>query len=59
MKKLFVASLIATLLAASTAFAFDPPSTQPVRGTEGPEIRLTDDQQSPQPVREPEGPDIR
>lgn len=59
MKKLFAASAIATVLAASTAFAFELPSTQPIRGTEGPDIRLTQDDQSTQPVRGIEGPDIR
>jgi hypothetical protein len=39
MKKVFAATLIATLIAASTALAFELPSTQPIRGTEGPDIR--------------------
>jgi hypothetical protein len=59
MKKLFVASLIATMLAASTAFAFEARASQPVKGTEGPDIRLTADRQSTQPVKGTEGPDIR
>ena len=60
MKKLFAASVFATVLAASTAFAFELPSApQPIRGTEGPDIRLTQDDQSTQPIRGSEGPDIR
>jgi len=59
MKKVFAATLIATLIAASTALAFELPSTQPIRGTEGPDIRLTQDDQSTQPIRGTEGPDIR
>jgi len=59
MKKVFAATLIATLIAASTALAFELPSTQPIRGTEGPDIRLTQDDQSTQPIRGSEGPDIR
>lgn len=59
MKKVFATTLIATLLAASTALAFELPSTQPIRGTEGPDARLTQDDQSTQPIRGLEGPDIR
>jgi len=59
MKKVFAATLIATLLAASTALAFELPSTQPIRGTEGPDTRLTQDDQSTQPIMGTEGPDIR
>ena len=59
MKKVFAATLIATLIAASTALAFELPSTQPIRGTEGPDIRLTQDDQSTQPIMGTEGPDIR
>ena len=59
MKKVFAATLIATLLAASTALAFELSSTQPIRGTEGPDTRLTQDDQSTQPIMGTEGPDIR
>ncbi len=59
MKKLFAAGVIATVLTASTAFALDVPPNQPIRATEGPDIRLTQDDQSTQPIRETEGPDIR
>ncbi len=40
MKTLLLASLFATLLAVSMAFAEDPQSRQPVKGTEGPDVRL-------------------
>jgi hypothetical protein len=59
MKKVFAATLIATLLAASTALAFERPSTQPIRGTEGPDIRLIQDNQATQPIKGIEGPGIR
>ena len=59
MKKLIVASVIATVLAASTALAFEVPSTQPIRGTEGPDIRLTGVRHPSLLVEGPEGPDIR
>lgn len=59
MKKVFVATLIATLLAASTAFAFELPSSQPIRGTEGPDVRLRQADQSTQPIMGSEGPDVR
>ena len=59
MRKLFVASVIASVLAASTAFAFELPATQPIRGTEGPDVRLTQDDQAPQPIKGVDGPDIR
>ena len=39
MKKLFAAGVIATVLAASTAFALDVTPTHPIRGTEGPDVR--------------------
>ncbi len=58
MKKLLAAGVIATVLAASTAFAYDG-TNQPVRGTEGPDIRRSQDDQSTQPVKGTEGPDIR
>ena len=59
MRKLFVASVIASVLAASTAFAFEQPATQPIRETEGPDVRLTQDDQAPQPIKGVDGPDIR
>jgi hypothetical protein len=59
MRKLFVASVIATVLAASTAFALELPATQPIRGTEGPDVRLTQDDQATQPIKGVDGPDIR
>jgi hypothetical protein len=60
MKKLFAAAVIATVLAASTALAFELPSgPQPIRGIEGPDIRLTDVQQPAMHVEDPEGPDVR
>ncbi len=74
MKKYLAASVLATVLAASSTLAFSAPATQPtealgpqtwyadsqpVRGTEGPDIRLADNQQSGQPVKGTEGPDIR
>jgi hypothetical protein len=59
MKKLLVAGLVATVLAASTAFAFALPATQPIRGTEGPDVRLTQDDHSTQPVKGVERPDTR
>jgi len=55
MRKLFAAGVIAIVLAASTAFALDR-ANQPVKGTEGPDIRLTGRHHSAQPVA---GPDIR
>ena len=59
MKKLFAGSLIATLLAVSTAFAAERPSSPPVKGTEGPDTRVTQSAQSTQPVKGIEGPGIR
>jgi hypothetical protein len=59
MKKLLVTGLVATVLAASTAFAFSLPATQPVKGTEGPDVRLIKDDQSSRPIRGTEGPDVR
>ena len=58
MRKLFAAGVIATVLAASTAFALDG-TNQPIRGTEGPDVRRTQDDQSTQPVKGTEGPDVR
>ena len=40
MKTLLMASLAATLLATATSFAEQPLSKQPVKGTEGPDVRL-------------------
>jgi hypothetical protein len=60
MKKLLSVCVVATVLAASSAFAFPLTDHQPVKGIEGPDVRLTDDEQSGQPVKqEPEGPDVR
>jgi hypothetical protein len=60
MNKLFAAGVIATVLAASTALAFELPSgPQPIRDTEGPDIRLTEDGQSTQPIKPIEGPNTR
>lgn len=58
MKKLFAASVIAAVLTASTAFAFELPSSQPIKGTEGPDVQLTKSDQSTQPVKGIEGPDV-
>jgi len=59
MKKLFAGSLIATLLTASAAFAAERPSSPPVRGTEGPDTRVTQSAHSAQPVKGIEGPGTR
>lgn len=59
MKKLFAASVIATVLAASAAAALERPATQPVRGTEGPDVRFSQNDQSTQPIKGIEGPGIR
>lgn len=59
MRKLFVGSLLATLLAGSAALAAERPSAPPVKGTEGPDIRATQGEQSTQPVKGIEGPGIR
>jgi hypothetical protein len=59
MKKLLVASVIASVLAASTAFAVELPSSQPIKGTEGPGIRYGDSSRPAPPVRGTEGPDVR
>lgn len=59
MKKLLVASAIVSVLTASAAFAFEWPSSQPIKGTEGPDIRYTDDSRPAPPVKGIEGPDIR
>ncbi len=36
---LFAISLLATILTTSAAFAFELPTSQPVKGTEGPDTR--------------------
>ena len=75
MKKLFVASVFAAVFVTSTAFALEWPSSQPVRGTEGPDtryaaeqtikgiegpdVRLTQNEHSPRPTTGIEGPDVR
>lgn len=59
MKKVFAATLVTVLLSASAAFAFELPATQPVKGTEGPEIRLIEGGRSTQTVKGIEGPDVR
>jgi hypothetical protein len=59
MRKLFLATLIASVLAASTAFADERPSAPPVKGTEGPDVRVSQSDASTQPVKGPEGPGIR
>ena len=59
MKRLFVAGAIAGVLAASTAFAFEAPASQPIKGTEGPGVRYADDGRPAPPVKGTEGPDIR
>ena len=48
MKTFIVACLFATLFAASTAFAFEWPSDpQPIKGTEGPDVRYSRTVMSP------------
>ncbi len=60
MKKLFAARMILTILAASTAFAFELPSApQPTKGIEGSDVRLTEVHYPSLPVEGPEGPDVR
>jgi hypothetical protein len=55
MKKLFAASVMATLLVASTVLAFELPTTQPIKPIEGPNTRYA----ALQPIKGTEGPDIR
>ena len=55
MKTLFAASLLATLLSTSMAFAIELPASQPPKGTEGPDVRYA----AVQPVKGVEGPDVR
>lgn len=59
MKKPFVAGVIASMLAASTAFALELPSSQRVNRSEGAAIHYTDDSRPAPPVKGTEGPDIR
>jgi hypothetical protein len=59
MKKLFAVGVFSVLCAASTAFVLHLPGHDPVRGLEGPDVRLSsDDRQSDQPIKGTEGPDI-
>jgi hypothetical protein len=61
MKKLFAVSLFSVVLAASTAFALHLPEQEPVKGTEGPDVRLVAfafPGGSDQPVKGIEGPDV-
>jgi hypothetical protein len=74
-KKLLLASAIVAVFVTSTAFALEWPSSQPVKGTEGPDtryaaeqtvkgvegpdVRLTWSDHSPRPVSGIEGPDVR
>lgn len=41
MKTILLATLVAMLMAVSTAFADDPHSAQPIKGAEGPDVRHT------------------
>ena len=59
MKTLLAVGVIATVLAASTAFAVETPSSQSIKGTEGPDVRLTQAGHSMQTVKGTEGPDVR
>jgi hypothetical protein len=58
MKKLSVASLMASLLTAATAFAAERPAV-PAKGTEGPDIRATERAPSTVPVKGGGGPGTR
>jgi hypothetical protein len=58
MRKLFVGSLFAVLLTASAAFAAERPPV-PAKGTEGPDVRVSQGAASPQPVKGIEGPGVR
>jgi len=58
MRKLFVGSLLATLLTGATALAAEPPRVPP-KGTEGPDVRVTQGAASPVPVKWIEGPGVR
>jgi hypothetical protein len=60
MKRLLAGSLLATLLAASIALAAERPAP-PVNGTEGPDVRATQETPAtpPVPVKGVEGPGIR
>jgi hypothetical protein len=58
MKTLLLAGLAATLLATATAYAEAPQSAQPVKGTEGPDVRLVMSRPAAHPVGRT-GSDIR
>jgi len=58
MRKLFAGSLLASLLTGVTALAAEPPRVPP-KGTEGPDIRVSQEAVSPQPVKGIEGPGVR
>ena len=58
MRKLFVGSLLAILLTGSTAFAAERPPV-PAKGTEGPDVRVSQGAASPRPVKGIEGPGVR
>jgi hypothetical protein len=58
MRKLFVGSLLAVLLTGSAALAAERPPI-PAKGTEGPDIRVTQGAASTQPVKGIEGPGVR
>jgi hypothetical protein len=59
MKKVVVASLLATLFVVSAVFAEESTSTQPVKEIEGPDIRLTQTGPSQEMVMWTGAPDIR
>lgn len=59
MRTLFAASVMATPVAASTAFAEERPSSPPLKGAEGPDARMTQGAPSTQPTKGLEGPGIR
>jgi len=42
MKTLMIAAVVITLLTASAAFALEPPSSMPPKGTEGPDVRYAE-----------------
>ena len=58
MKKLVLAGLIGSVLMTATAFAAERPAV-PAKGTEGPDIRLTQTDHAVQPVKGVEGPEVR
>ncbi len=59
MKKLLVGSLLPLLFTASIAVAKEERPSVPVRGTEGPDIRMTHHASYPQAVPEIQGSAIR